>query len=362
MAASFLQDRDVLILEHNPYPAAKIKISGGGRCNISNRYLGLEKYLGDPRFIEKIFKRFDNESLLRFLNERGLEPVLRENGCYFCKKSSLELVELLLNETKKTPVEYGVEVEGLEKEGGCFAVRSSAGSFFARKVIVATGGLSYPSLGASSIGFKIAESFGHSIIKPRPALAGFTLQPEQFWMKELSGISTSAEISVGRRRFASDILFTHRGISGPSILDASLFWNRGKITIDFLPGIKLKNVFLSSRKSAAFQIPLPKRFVKTLFKTLDLPDMPYKKMDERDKQRLSCIKSYSFSPAGTFGYDRAEVTKGGISTSEIDPETMQSRLIEGLFFAGEVVDVTGLVGGYNFQWAFSSAVVAAKSV
>ncbi len=362
MAASFLQDRDVLILEHNPYPAAKIKISGGGRCNISNRYLGLENYLADPRFIEKVFKRFDNESLLHFLNKRGLEPVLRENGCYFCKKSGLELVELLLNETKKIPVEYGIEVEGLEKEGGCFAVRSSAGSFFARKVIVATGGLSYPSLGASSIGFKIAESFGHSIIKPRPALVGFTLQPEQFWMKELSGISTPVEISVGRRRFASDILFTHRGISGPSILDASLFWNRGKITIDFLPGIKLKNVFLSSRKSAASQIPLPKRFIKTFFKTLDLPDTPYKKMDERDKQCLSCIKSYSFSPAGTFGYDRAEVTKGGISTSEIDPETMQSRLIEGLFFAGEVVDVTGLVGGYNFQWTFSSAVVAAKSV
>ncbi|WP_457598799.1 NAD(P)/FAD-dependent oxidoreductase [Hydrogenimonas sp.] len=363
MAAAHLPSRtDALILEHNPSPAAKIAISGGGRCNITNATLAPERYLGDPSFIAAIFDRFDNRDLLRFLRRHGLEPVIRKEGQYFCHKSARELIDLLLAVSGRVPVRYGVEVTGARKEGELFVVQSDAGSFRSKRLLVATGGLSYPSVGASGIGLSIAESFGHTVVPPRPALVGLTLQPEQFWMKELSGLSVPVEIAVGRRRIGGDLLFAHRGISGPAVLDASLWWNRGAITIDFLPGVRLRSLFRPSGRRASLQIPLPRRLVGSLFRALDLPDIPYAAMDEAQKQRLSRIKSYPLSPAGTFGYARAEATKGGVDTSQIDPKTMQSRLVDGLFFAGEVVDVTGEVGGYNFQWAFSSAVVAAKSV
>ncbi len=362
MAAALSTRKDMLILEHNSYPAAKIKISGGGRCNITNENLSPSCYLGDPAFIEKVFNCFDNRDLLRFLEERGLEPVVKKDSQYFCKKSSRELIDLFLDSVKDVPIRYETEVQNVKRDDEGFCIESSSGRFFARKLLVATGGLSFTSLGASSIGFDIAESFGHTIVPPRPALVGLTLQPEQFWMKELSGLSLSVLISAGRRKIVSDMLFAHKGISGPAVLNASLFWNRGKITVDFLPGIRLKSLFANSKKSALSQIPLPKRFVKAFFAALNLPEVPYSRMSEEQKQRLSLIKSYTFAPAGTFGYSKAEATKGGVSTDEIDPLTMQSRLTEGLYFAGEVVDVTGMVGGYNFQWAFSSAAVVAKSV
>ncbi|BBG66418.1 NAD(FAD)-utilizing dehydrogenases [Hydrogenimonas sp.] len=362
MAASLLRNRDLLILEHNPGPAAKIKISGGGRCNITNTSLSPSRYLGDPGFIEEVFRFFDNEELLRFLLKRGLEPVLRKEGHYFCKESSRELIDLFITSTSGVPIRYGAEVYEVKREPGGFCVKSSAGEFHSEKVLVSTGGLSYPSLGASAAGFEIAESFGHTVVPPRPALVGLTLQPEQFWMKELSGLSLPVSVRVGRREIAADMLFAHRGISGPAILNTSLYWNRGSITVDFLPSHRLKRLFKNQKKSAMSQIPLPRRFVKAFFEVMNLPDTPYGAMSEEQKQRLSLLKSYSFAPAGTFGYTKAEVTKGGVSTDEMDPRTMQSRLVEGLYFAGEVVDVTGEVGGYNFQWAFSSATVVAKSV
>lgn len=362
MCAAQLGRKDILILEHNDSPAAKIKISGGGRCNITNKNLSASDYLGNSAFISKVFDHFDNKDLLRFLAKRGLEPVLRKESQYFCKESSEELVDLLLREVERGSLRCGVEVIGVEKVKNLFRIDSSDGEFFAHRVLVATGGLSYRSCGASSIGFEIARSFGHTVVPPRPALAGLTLQPEQFWMKELAGVSLPVEISVGRRKFRSDMLFAHRGISGPAVLDASLFWNRGKITVDFLPDKRLKSLFRSKKRSAFLQIPLPKRFLKSFFEALEIPDITYDKMDETQKQRLSLLKSYAFAPAGSFGYTKAEVTKGGVSTDEVDPLTMQSRLVKGLYFAGELLDVTGRVGGYNFQWAFSSAAVAAKSL
>ncbi len=363
MAAAHLRSGcRALILEQNRLPAAKMAISGGGRCNITNRRLSPDFYLGDPSFVADIFDRFDHRDLLAYLKSRGLVPHLRKKDHYFCPTSARELIDLLLEASARVPVRYGVEVTGARREGALFVVESRAGSFRAKRLLVATGGLSYASVGASGIGFAIARSFGHSVVPPRPALVGLTLQPEQFWMKELSGLSLPVEIAVGRRRIGGDLLFAHRGISGPAVLNASLWWNRGKITIDFLPGVRLRSLFRSQNRNASSQIPLPRRFVRALFRKLDLPDAPYASMSDTHKQRLSLIKSYPLSPAGTFGYARAEATKGGVETSQIDPATMQSRLVDGLYFAGEVVDVTGEVGGYNFQWAFSSAVVAAKSV
>jgi len=362
MAASHLKRRKVLVVEHNSKPAAKIAISGGGRCNITNKNLSPSNYLGKNRFVSTILEQFDNEALLKFLHNGGLKPVIRKESQYFCPNSAKEIIDLLLKSCNGADFLYDAEIESLEKDSDLFSIKTSNGSFYAKKVLVATGGLSFATVGASSIGFKIAESFGHTITPTRPALVGLTLQPEQAWMKSLSGLSLSVAVMVGRRTLTGDMLFAHRGISGPAVLNASLYWNQGKITVDFLPGIKLKSLFKSSKKAAASQIPLPKRFVKAFFDALDLPNIPYNAMTESQKQRLSLIKSYAFAPAGTFGYTKAEVTKGGILTDEIDPLTMQSRLVDGLFFAGEVVDVTGELGGYNFQWAFSSAVVAARGI
>jgi predicted Rossmann fold flavoprotein len=363
MAGSHLKRRKVLIVEHNSKPAVKISISGGGRCNITNKNLSAYNYLGNNQFISKVLEQFDNEALINFLYKRGLKPIIRKEDQYFCPNSAKEIIDLLLRSCSSAEFLYGAEIEGLEKrDGDLFFVKTSKGSFYAKKVLVATGGLSFESIGASGIGFKIAESFGHKITPTRPALVGLTLQPEQAWMKSLSGLSLSTAIKVGRRTLRGDMLFAHRGISGPAVLNASLYWNQGKITVDFLPEIKLKSLFKTSRKTAVSQTPLPKRFVKAFFDAIKVPNIPYSSMTELQKQRLSLIKSYSFAPAGTFGYSKAEVTKGGILTDEIDPLTMQSRLVDGLFFAGEVVDVTGELGGYNFQWAFSSAVISARGI
>ena len=362
MAAAQLPRKRILVVEHNVRPAAKIEISGGGRCNITNRHLSVGEYLGDPDFIRTVLARFDNDDLLRFLNRHGLEPVVRKKDQFFCRESSRELVDLFLKASEHADFSYETDIVSAGKSKDGFVVETSRGRFFGRHLLVATGGLSYASIGATGIGYDIAESFGHTVVPPRPALVGLTLQPEEGWMKSLSGLSMPVEISVGRRRFSDEMLFAHRGISGPAVLDASLFWNRGKITIDFLPGVKLRTLLKHPKRTAVSQIPLPRRFVQAFFDTQNLPNVPYAAMTEKQKQRLSYLKSYAFAPAGTFGYTKAEVTKGGVATDMIDPETMQSRLVEGLFFAGEVVDVTGRLGGYNFQWAFSSAVVAVKSI
>ncbi len=362
MAAARLRRRDILILEHNPKPAAKIAISGGGRCNITNERVSRDDYLGDAAFVEKVLHRFDNRALLTFLRRYGLEPVVRKKGQYFCPRQATELIDLLRKLADHAELATNVEVLGAERSDAGFHVRTSEGIVHAKRLLVASGGLSYASLGASGIGYEIAERFGHAIMPTRPALVGLTLQKEQAWMKELAGVSLPVAITVGRRRIEGDLLFAHKGISGPAVLDASLFWHRGKITIDFLPGLKLKTVLKHPQRSVLSQLPLPKRFAQAFFEAMAIPPVPYARMQEHTKQRLSQLKSYALAPAGTFGFARAEVTKGGVATDAIDPATMQSRLVEGLYFAGEVMDVTGRLGGYNFQWAFSSAVVAAEAI
>ena len=362
MAAAQLKNRNILLIDHNARPGEKIRISGGGRCNLTNKYLSLEHYLGDSRFIEKVLAKFDNRDLLAWLKARGLAPVLRKESQYFCPHSAKEVIDLFLRETSHATFAYETEILSAEKVKSVFVVRTSKGTFRSKNLLVATGGLSYKSVGASGIGYEIAEGFGHTLTPLRPALVGLTLQPEQEWMKALSGLSLAVEATVGRRKLKGDLLFAHRGLSGPVILDASLYWNGGKITLDFLPGVRLKTLFKNPKKKASTQIPLPRRFVQAIFHAQQIPDMSYNRMDDAAKQRLSLMKSYAFAPAGTFGYAKAEVTKGGVRTDEIDPETMESLLIPGLFFAGEVVDVTGRLGGYNFQWAFSSAVTVSIAI
>lgn len=216
--------------------------------------------------------------------------------------------------------------------------------------------MSYATIGASSIGYEIAKSFGHSIVTPAPALVGLTVQKDQFWMKKLSGISFNAKLSVADKVLESDLLFTHKGISGPVVLSGSLYWQKGKISLDFLPNSDLKKLLDKKvKKQISSQIPLPKRFMTEFLESLHVEDNPVYKLTQDEIEKLQVLKHYEFAPAGNFGFTKAEVTKGGVNTDEVDALTFESKLQKDLYFIGEVLDVTGELGGYNFQWAFASA-------
>lgn len=351
--AKHLQTKEYLIIEHNSKLARKLAISGGGRCNVTNKYIKAEDFFSkDPAFIRDVLRRYSNKDLLKWLKDQGCALQLKNATQYFCSKSAQQLIKLLY-----TPnILYDTEICDVTYDNS-FVVHTSKGTFRSKALLVATGGLSYKKIGASGIGFEIAKKFGHTLYPLAPALVGLTLQKEQFWFKELSGISLPVTIAVADRRLKGNLLFAHRGISGPAVLDASLFWQRGKITVSFLERLPRLNL----KKQLTTQLPLPKRFIKRFLQEIGLED---KRVALYSKKELEVIKSlchYSFAPAGTFGYERAEVTRGGVLLSELDLN-MQSNLQNGLFFAGEVCDATGRLGGYNIQWAFSSGFVAAKGI
>ncbi len=354
MAAGRFRDKDIAIIESNKKIAQKIMISGGGKCNITNKKISSKNYLGKKEFITKILNHYTQHDLLNDLKSDGLEPVLRKENQYFCKKSSMELVDLLYRRCGGIPIFREHKVLDIQKKSD-FIIKTNKGVFEAKKVIVASGGVSYPKIGASDIAFKVAENFGHKVLVLKPALVGFTLQKEQFWMKELSGISLFAQIKVAQKSLNGDLLFAHRGISGPVVLNSSLYWEKGQIEIDFLPKKSLDKSFFSSKKNISSSLGLPKRFVKAFLFSIGLDDQPLAKLNFEQQESLKCLKKYCFAPAGNFGYTKAEVTRGGICTDEIDSDTMMSKKCKDLFFLGECLDVTGELGGYNFQWAFSTA-------
>ncbi len=353
--------QNILIVEHNSKVASKMLISGGGKCNITNEKISPYNYLGEQRFIHNVIKRFTSHQLLHWLGEHGLTPEIRQRGQYFCKTSAKEIVDILTKSIPKEQFSLNCEVERVEKRDGIFELFTSKGSFQAKRVVIASGGLSFPKIGATSIGYDIAISFGHTIKRVSAGLVGLTVQPKQFFFKSLAGISTDVEITVGDRVAKGALLFAHKGISGPAVLDASLYWDRGTISINFLPHINIKLIMNSKRKISNL-LGLPSRLSKLLLLELNLEDKVAKEMNPQEWNLLSLLQNYTFAPAGTFGYSRAEVTKGGISTDEIDASSMMSKKVENLYFIGEVLDVTGELGGYNFQWAFSSAYVCAKAI
>ena len=353
MVASKYKDKNIAIIDTNPKIAQKIKISGGGKCNVTNAKVSTENYLGDPNFIKPILESYDQNELLSFLKARGCEPILRKDNQYFCKSSADEIITILKKESETCRFFLNQSVLKVSKNEH-FMIQTNRETLQAKNVVVASGGLSYPKIGASPIAYDIAKSFGHTIKTTSPALVGFTVQKDQFWMKELSGISLKVQISVGDKRFCQDLLFAHKGISGPVVLNASLYWEKGLLEIDFLPEGSLKKYLKNSNKLLSTALPLPKRFMKAFLATVSVDDKPASKLNEEETQKLSQLKNYTFAPAGNFGYSKAEVTRGGISTDEIDGTNMMSSLVENLFFVGECLDVTGELGGYNFQWAFSS--------
>jgi len=355
MAAGRFRDRDIALVDANARVGEKIRISGGGKCNITNKYVGTQNYLGNAAFVKEILSSYDQKVLLEELRQKGLKPVLRKQNQYFCPKSATELLDILERDIHGVKRFMKHKVVSVQKERADFLIETEKGVLQAKKLVVASGGMSFPKLGASAIAFEIAKSFGHTVRTPKPALVGLTLQKEQFWMKELSGISLPVKIEVGAKKIAGDLLFAHKGISGPAVLNASLYWEKGEITLNFLPEFALDEKFWRSKKLLSTALPLPKRFAKAFLASVGIADKAVSSLSREEKANIKTLQNYRFAPAGNFGFSKAEVTKGGVYTDEIDSETMMSRKCDGLYFLGEALDVTGELGGYNFQWAFSTA-------
>ncbi len=362
MAASFLRGKKVALIDSCEAVAPKIKISGGGRCNFTNLHVSSDNYLGDGGFVNQVFEHFGQKELIKFFDKNHLKYELRDNGKYFCKNRSSDIINIFLKATKHCEFFLNQKVLKVEYKGE-FVITTDKQIFKSKKLVVASGGLSFNNLGASDIGHKIAKDFGHSIVPIAPALVGFTLQKEQFWMKSLSGVSLKIALHVEGKKFQDDLLFTHRGISGPSILSASLYWKKGLIWVDFLPGVDISKLLCQkSKKQISSVLALPKRFIKEYLKSVGLDDIRVENLSAIDKQKLERLNHYEFAPAGNLGYTKAEVTRGGVCTDDINHLTFESIMQKDLYFIGEVLDMTGELGGYNFQWAFSSGFVMAKQM
>jgi hypothetical protein len=363
MCAAQLRENSELkiaLIEGNMRPALKLKASGGGKCNLTNVEVDATHFLGDEDLVSHALEVFSQKALLEYFYDSGLRPVIRKERYYFCPKSSDEVISILIGKSQGCEMIMGHKILSVDGDAP-FMVTTDKAKFSASKVVVATGGASYKELGASEIGLKIAQEYGHSIVPFAPALVGLTLQPKEFWMKELSGVSLPARVEVAGKRLNEDLLFAHKGISGPVVLSASLYWHRGEVIINFCPDFDL-DLLKDEKKLLSTALPLPKRFTKAFLEAVGLEDKPCNRLSRDERVKLALLKNYKMAPSGTFGLTKAEVCRGGIAQEGLEHDTMQSKFAQGLYFIGETVDVTGELGGYNFQWAFSSAVVCAKDI
>lgn len=356
MAASRIKKGSVAIIDGNDGIGKKIIVSGGGKCNVTNENVTPEHYDGDREFFRTSFEKLNNRDLLAMFKSGNVIPTKQNRvvkNQFFCKTSK-EVTDFFKKRTKHCKLFLNERVVSLSKEQ-YFRIKTKKQTIAAHRVIIASGSISYEQLGATGIGHDIAEQFGHEITRLDPALVGFTVLPEQRWFKELSGLSTEVIVTVGEKRIKGNLLCAHKGITGPAIMVASLYWKKGKISLDFIPGISTAKLLKGNdKRNLSTALPLPKRFTKALLDALNIKDKPLFKLTKEDRENIEKIKNYEFAPAGTFGFKRAEVTRGGVSTEHINPDRLESTLQDGLFFTGEVLDITGELGGYNLQWAFSS--------
>ncbi len=354
--------QDMVIVDHNPKAGMKIKVSGGGKCNVTNADVSEDNYLGEKGFVSSVLKQFTPEDLLAFLAARGVVPKIRSLGQYFCQRSADEVINALMSNLPKRIFYLSHRLEDIMYSNEGFVVRTDKKVFKSDYVVVATGSSAYPQVGGSDVGLNLAKKLEHDATDFQPVLVGWTVQKEQFWMKELSGISTQVSIDVGHKKLFGDLLFAHKGISGPAVLSASLYWKKGTVLMDFLPYAELDKLLASGKKQLSNQLGLAKRLSTALLTAIGVEDKPLGQLSSKEREKLALLKAYPLSPAGNFGLKKAEACRGGVSTGELYCETMESRRTPGLYFVGEVVDVTGELGGYNFQWAFASSVVCARAL
>ncbi len=364
--------RRVLLLEHNAEPGAKILISGGGRCNFTNLDVRPENFLSaNPHFCKSALAGYSQHDFIRLIETRGISYHEKHLGQLFLDNSARDLLAMLVNDCKAANVEtrMSCKITDISKPDS-FTIETDSGPVTSTSVVLATGGLSIPKMGATGFTYEIAKKFGLTLAPTRPGLVPLTFTgPQWEWMQGLSGVSFDSITACGKAAFHENTLITHRGLSGPAILQISSYWQSGPIKLNMLPDT-IAYEYLLGRKAGR-----PKAELKTILSEI-LParlahallqpplgnhiigDMPNKAL----KNTAEAINNFLLHPSGTEGYAKAEVTVGGVDTSNLSSKTMQARKIPGLYIIGEAVDVTGWLGGYNFQWAWSSAHAAGNSV
>lgn len=363
--------RKVLVLEHNANVGRKIIISGGGRCNFTNINAKAENFISqNPHFCKSALARYTPNDFVELVKKHKITFYEKKLGQLFCRESSRLIVEMLLDECRQAKVEIRLNcsVKGVSKDD-LFEIETNQGKFICESLVIATGGLSIPKLGATDFGYRIAKQFSLKIVETRPALVPFVFQnnfPASF--KHLAGVSLEADISYSKESFRENILFTHKGLSGPAVLQISSYWKRGKsVTIDLLPTKNACEILQNSRDSkkelANFLSEfLPNRFASVFCETV-VKSKPLKNYSDSELADIAeKLNAWQISFDETEGYQKAEVTRGGVSTDELSSKTMEATRVKGLYFIGEVMDVTGWLGGYNFQWAWSSAFAAGQFV
>jgi len=368
--------RDVVVLEGSNKIGKKILMSGGGRCNFTNLQTDPSKFISTNRhFCKSALSRYTQWDFVSLVEKHGIAYHEKTLGQLFCDKSSKEIVAMLASECDEAGVNILTHCANLSiVSDGTYTVRCSRGTFSCESLVIASGGLSIPKMGASDFGYRLARQFSLRVLETSAGLVPFTLTGALHELSNrLSGVSCNATITAGDAEFTEDILFTHRGLSGPAVLQASSYWSPGEnIEIDLLPGIDAAGTLLAAKKArpkSLLRVVLADRLPKALLIELQalfwpsVEEVPLAEIsDDRLREIASRLQSWAIKPAATEGYRTAEVTLGGVDTDELSSRTMESKQHPGLYFIGEVVDVTGHLGGFNFQWAWSSGQAAGQVV
>ena len=369
----------VVLIDHASRLAEKIRISGGGRCNFTNVDAGRhERYLSEnPQFARSALTRYTPADFIALVRRHGIAFHEKHRGQLFCDESAEQIIAMLSAECDAGGVQWRMPcaVRAVRRGGGGYELDTDAGVLNAQRVVIATGGLSVPKIGATDFGYRIARQFGLRIVEPRPALVPLTFDAEAWKpFAELAGVSLEVRVGCNGGVFDEDLLFTHRGLSGPAILQISSYWNpRDELQIDLLPGIshtgldeELLRLKRASRQSLdnAVSTLLPRRLAEQWIRLQRYaPERRIAELGDGELRSLAAsMKSWRIVPSGTEGYRKAEVTRGGVATDELSQATLEAHKAQGLHFIGEVVDVTGWLGGYNFQWAWSSGVATARGI
>lgn len=367
--------RNVLVLDHANKAGKKILMSGGGRCNFTNYSVEPENFISqNPHFCKSALSRYTQWDFLALIDQYKIPFHERSHGQLFCNDSAKDILKLLLAECKKVQVhiELDCKIQNIQQlSDNLFQIETNITTIACQSVVVATGGLSIPKMGATAFGYQLAEQFNINVIPTNAALVPFTLQPDDKQKyTPLSGIAVSCVISNSRQSFKENILFTHRGLSGPAVLQMSSYWKPGEtVHVNFLPDFDIAHT-LQQKRMAKIKMQLktilaqwlPKRLIEGIIHpqllALSMQDISNRQIEDVVK----CIEQWEIKPNGTEGYRTAEVTSGGVDCAAISSKTMQCQTVSGLYFIGEVVDVTGWLGGYNFQWAWSSGWCAGQYV
>mgnify|MGYP001811966562 FL=1 len=366
------QGRRILLIDHADEPGKKILISGGGRCNFTNIHTAPERYISaNPHFAKSALGRYTAQDFIDLVDQYNIDWHEKTLGQLFCDGSARQIVRMLLEECDKGGVEHalGLEIRDVSHADNSFRVAFGDETVTAPNLVIATGGPSIPKMGATGFAYDLGRQFGLKIVQPRPALVPLTLAGDQVLFRELSGVSADVIARCGKAAFREACLFTHKGLSGPAILQVSSYWSPGQpVDIDFLPDaepawlVETKRAAPRTTLRRALATRLPDRLSAILAERLcltgDLANMPDKSLREAAVR----LANWPFMPTGSEGFAKAEVTAGGISTDALSSRTMAAKRVPGLYAIGEAVDVTGWLGGYNFQWAWASGWAAGQSI